>query len=582
MEKSVKIPVSNHGLHTHPFSVPTLTTHRFFDVFPVYSQRFFKGEKTDFKIDLFGRTNPFVQAAMMTGRYTIRKYFVPTRLVMRSWYDFDQRVQHTFSDGSFGDVRFERYVTQWELSNSFFGDPELMTQTDLNANDIAVNMTDNPSDLLGYSFTPLGRKVWRILRSLGICATFTYSDEDRISVLPVLCWMKLYIDWIYPAQYANDGDYCDINMLLQEDTPESIHVNSNFMIRYLKKCISTYYDQSIFDFAWDNPVSPNNYQHPSILLSDITQTAGGSYVISDNETNRGTPTAFVDSDEDNGISQYLLDGLQSINNYLKRHQLAGNRVAERFYSERGQKLADAVLGRSLYLGENNLSLRVGDVENNMQGSGASGDNLGELAGKGTISNGDMTISVKDEFSEDGYLIITLCAVPDCPPILYNHPEIYNIEPLDHYHGAFDKLGVEAIKQKSVFTSWNGGVNNMSLSGVYGFLNRYYSECFKPARLLGDFVISTVQASLAPYHGFRLLRDYQAYGGNIRHSKAFIDTSFDGDQFQRFFYSAKQDNLITLLWFTGKDIKFKLPLGDSYDWDDDADNQKVQLSLKQHE
>lgn len=583
METKVNIPVSNHGLHTHRFSCPTLTTHRFFDVFPIYSQRFFKGEKTDFNLDIFGRTNPFVQAAMMTGRYTIRKYFVPYRLVMRGWYDFDQRVNHQFSNGEFAAIQYERYVQQDEISAVVADDPELMTESNLNDCDIAYNITDDPTALVGRKFTSLGKKVFRILRSLGVCPTFTASDHDKISILDVLCWLKLYIDWIYPAQYANDNDYMDARSLLEADTADDIHVNSRIVISVLKRCVCTFYDQSIFDFAWDNPVSPNNFQYPSITLYDITQSPSASLVTSDNEINAGTPTAYFEPDEDNGITQYLLDGLQSINNYIKRHQLAGNRVAERFYSERGQKLADAVLGRSLYLGENSISLRVGDVENNMQGEGSTyGDNLGELAGKGTISSDNMSLPVKEEFSEDGLLIVSLCAVPDCPPILYNHPRIYEVESLDHYHGAFDKLGVEAIKQACVLTSHNGGVNNMSLSGVFGFLNRYYSELFKPARLLGDFVVESTRKSLSQYHGFRMLRDYQAYGGNIRHSKEFISTQFDGDQFQRFFYSNETDNLITLIWFTGKDVKFKLPIGDSYDWDDDEDNQKVQIELKSHE
>ena len=590
METQISIPVASHGLHKHEIHCPTLTTHSFFDFFPVFHKKYRKGEKCDFDISLFGRTNAFVEAAMCTGRYEIKKWFVPHRLVMPSWYDYDEKVKHVFKNGQSGTVETDRYVTHGELSTYFTSDEDLVSVApNGNTNDIVFTLdgTMGSGQYTYFNFTPLGKKVYRILRSLGYSPSWYAGDRRKIQVLPILEYMKLYVDWIYPAAYANDSEVLNIRQLLEEDTPNSLHVNAEDMLTCLKSCVQGYYNQSVFDFAFDNPVGPNvDIYNTSnrLYLTDITNptVAASQTAVGFNASNPQTPVIgsgsnpIQTSSYTKNISQYMIDGLQSINNYLRRHQLSGARLIERFYADRGEKLAAAIADRSLYLGEDIINLKVGDVENN---SNANDAPLGELAGKGVVTSKDMRINVNEEFSDDGYLFVTLMAIPDCPPILYDHPDIYAIAPEDHYKAQFDKLGAEAIPQSCIFASSNGVSNFQNGLGTFGFLNRYYGDTVNLGRLLGDFSVGSLSQQLAKYHGFRLFTTalIQQVGG-LHHSVDFIDTKFDGSQFDRFFYSSKVDNLITLLWFDGVSYQNKLPLGDSYDWDDDEDNKRIKFEI----
>lgn len=570
--KVVNVPVASHGLHKHQIQAPTLASHGFFDYFPVYNKELLKGEKIDLNISMFGRTNPLTQAAFMTGKYVIKKFFVPYYHVFSAYYDFITRTKHSFRNGGNPiNVNVTRYSTLGLLSNAFVINNYLTPVGDQTDNfDVIFREGSNNTKCI---FSPEGRQVYRVLRSLGIAPTWFAGDTRRIDVMPALCYLKAYIDWIYPSQYADSQVVHAINQMLMVDTSTSLMVDAAQLVRSIYDCTFGYYDESLFDYAWDRPVNGNF--NDRVTIPDITSDSG-QVVLDQNNT-----PVIEQTGVDHTISQYLLDSLQSINNFVKRHQLSGSRLIDNFKTQRGLDLSSAVANRSLWLGEDSVPLKVGDVENNAGGSEGQ-DNLGELAGKGLVDNNNHQINLNFEASEDGQLIVMLVAVPDAPMVMAIDPNLLHVDPYDKYHSEFDKVGVEAIDSNSVHVSYNGEVNEqMSLDGPFGFLNRYYGQVLNNGRLLGDFILKSRGAeTLRAYHSFRMfdLDSMDTYGPGLHHNIGFLNDDGNHTQYQRFFYSAKADNLMTLLWFDGSAYQNKLPLGDSFDWDDDEFNRKVSVVL----
>lgn len=569
------IPIASHGKHKHSINTPTLVTHNFFEMFPIFNKNYRVGEKCNFDIPLFGRTEAFVQAAMMTGRYVVRKFFVPHRLVQRSYQNVMEKSIYTFPDGTSGYINEFRYVLMSDLTTAIVNSRDFTDVIDPVSGDFihADIIASIGSEVYYRNFTPLGRQVIRILNSLGISPTWDDQDNRPVKILWVLEYLRLYLDWIWPSTYVGNVFYNRIDALLKMDGQTSFEVPALSVLNALKQCIYGFYDQSIMDYAFDHPVAGNVTDPGFITLNDVS--GSDTQVVAGDAANNGTPTAILGKVPE--ITQYVLDSLQSVNNYVKRHQLAGASLINRFYADRGIKLPSILSERSLLMGEDSRNLRVGDVENN------SDSNLGELAGKGVVSDANNSpIHVEETFSDDGTLFVVLVAVPDAPYIMYNHPDVFAVHSEDVYHAEFDKLGAEAVPSSVMYVSRFGDYNRRFVAGsnrVFGFLPRYYADVYNGARLLGDFRLSSRGSeSLNKFHSFRLLPEAFLSNG-INHSFDFINPAHDAIQFQRFFNSETADNLITLFWFQGDSYQDKLPLGDSYDWDEDADNKRVQIALK---
>lgn len=589
--KIAKIPVASHGLHKHSYNYPWLSSINFGDVMPCYINTVRKGERDSPKAGMYSQLMPIAHNAFATGRYNFKAIFVPYKLVWRPWYYFDQQTQFN-SNGSYYTPTRYPYISHSNLSSAILSDSTGYFSTGTSSDYDVVAFTRTGSNKTYYKANASGARILRILGALGCMPSFIEQDNEPINVLPILCYIKAFADYYYPNNYYGSVIYHKLMQFFDRDDSD-LNFLANEIVEAIEICSRNFYEGSVFDLAWDNPVSPNESTvSPAVTIPDITNdasiTAGPlRQIVSNTPDGVSSPSnpAFIPS---NGtpfvggsvtstsanasgvLTKYVLDALTAVTLWAKRRQLGGLKLIDRFLASRGVSLSNDSARISSYLGQRNVEIQVSGVENNTD------VNLGELAGRGIASSGDSPLSFECRAEDDGIFLVIVSALPDANfPVLLDGFSTRK-DFLQNYNAEYDKLGAAAVPSRIIQSSLDGSVNSFivgtDFGNVFGFLNQYWDEVQERPRLLGDFILKSRGAdSLSAYHTFRMLNSSL---GRF-HSYDFQRMS-DASQYQRLFYSDKQENLMLFLRWYGEQYKEKLPLGDSYDWDDDELNRKVSV------
>lgn len=563
--KTASIPAASHGLHKHSYNYPWLGSMNFCEVLPCYINTLRAGERDEPRGGLFSQLMPIIHNAFVTGRYNFKAIYVPFFRVWRPWTAFVEQTEFNFSEGVFAIPDAYPYVISSDL-NSSFCDPELgyvvLTQ-DTSAADIAFAV--NSSSARYYIVTEKGQRVLKILMALGITPNWVATDTSRLNILAAMCYIKAFADYYFPNQYVGNSDY---HVLSTFFNTVQTSFSANLFLQALEICSLGFYDGSVFENCWDNPVTPNVLTTvPDLQIYDITNDdITFLREVVDNTSDNKTP--IVPNVVDGGFSQYIINALKSVSMWMKRKQLAGARLIDRFLVSRGIALSTAENDMSFFMGQRNVEIDVRGVENN------SNDNLGELAGRGAASTDKEPLSFKIRADYDGCFLIICHAVPDASFPVPVDGFTLRQNALHTYTAEYDKLGPVDIPVKAVGQTFFGPTNLYHLNRDFGFAQNYWDEVQERPRLIGDFVLnSRGSTELSAYHSFRILAPQN--DANFNHSYGFIRQS-DNSQYSRFFYSSKSNSLMVFLRWFGNQYKEKLPLGDSYEWDDDETNRRVNI------
>lgn len=556
--KNANVVVASHGLHKHNYNFPFLSTLNFCDVMPCYYNPVRQGERDAPNAGVFSQLMPIVHNAFATGRYNFKAIFVPYKFVWRPWYAFDQSTEY-LSNGTPSLPRRYPFVSMNALNQAFYNlctSPGSQNQFDI--------IWGNAQATKEYRLVT-NRAVLRILMALGCTPTFNDGGKETINILPLMCYIKAFADYYFPNQYVGNSYYHRLAKFFDTDTIDFSN-DAEELLNALDTCSHCFFDNSIFDNCWDNPVTPNvNVTEPDVNISDITNDETSQAVAAvENDSDNRTPLAVSGA-----FSQYILNALKSVSMWAKRHQLSGARLLDRFLVSRGIPIGNDDARISYFMGQRNIEIEVSSIENN------SNTNLGELAGKGIASSGNQPLSFKVRPDTDGIFLIIVQALPDANYPIYRDGFVSRVDYMDNYHAEFDKLGAAAVPSNNVYMTFSGPENKIHSEQVFGFLNQYWSEIEERPRLLGDFVLkSKGSEELAAYHTFRNIPTTLASA----HSYDFIRSAAVRQQFQRLFYDQYQENLMLFLRWYGTQHKEKLPLGDSYEWDDDENNRRVNIVI----
>lgn len=581
--KTANIPVASHGLHKHKYNYPWLGSLNFCEVLPCYVNTLRAGERDEPCAGLYSQLMPILHNAFITGRYNFKAIYVPFFRVWRPWTAFAEQTEFKFDSNTFAVPENYPYVHSGSLNTAFCdisnGYVTEVTQSD--QYDIIFGNVATSSRYLVV--TEKGQRVLKILMALGITPNWVKDDNHRLNILLAMCYIKAFADYYFPNQYVGDSHYNKLAVFFNTVT---IGFDAVKLLEALDICSLGFYDNSVFENMWDNPIAPNvRSSVPSdVYITDPTNNASGGVlgvftgvapepIQASQKPRNGTP--FVGGTQANGnysvtgvLTQYVVDALKSVSMWMKRKQLAGARLIDRFLVSRGIPLQTAENDMSYFMGQRNVEIDVKGVENN------SDTNLGELAGRGLASSGDEPLSFKVRADYDGAFFVIVHAVPDASFPVAVDGFTMRQDYLDNYTAEFDKLGPVDVPVRAVGQTFIGPNNEYHLNRVFGFAQAYWDEVQERPRLLGDFVLNTRGArELAAYHSFREINQLLAV--DMGHSYAFIRQA-DYLQYSRFFYSDKQNNLMLFLRWFGQQYKEKLPLGDSYEWDDDEFNRKVNL------
>lgn len=458
---------------------------------------------------------------------------------------------------------------------------EQLANADIIASIIPAGATQTSSIVeLGYNFTPFGRQVMKILQSLGynIIWSSTYSGQlpsdslvdyfvrTSYSALPLFAFFKLFIDWYWPAQYVGDASYNFVDSILKYNgyssgsaqgtslTIATLYNLFTFNNEYTNR-FTVNYDSSYLASAFDNPVGPNQTSSNQLSNVIVDQTLLKERDTEDlnsqvnNMTMENTPVA-VPSYTDGAvgpISQYLLDALKKMTDYMQRHNLVGVRALDRFYARFGISLSSEKLNRSNYIGAQNIPLQFGDVMSNadtVDSTAGTGSALGSYAGKG-LGYGEQSYSYKSD--DYGFFVVCSSITPVADTYDGLDRMVLHRSPLDFWTPEYDQLGNQAISKMEVYIPMNDkdfadgtpstDYNNQELAeGIFGWTPRYSEYKVGRDKVTGDFrykSLSNVGETTRAWYLNRSLDGLFRDSYNINHSKFFVNGQ-DASQYNRIF------------------------------------------------
>lgn len=566
-----------------------ITTSDFFHINPVYIKEMVPGENIKINVQTFTRLAPLVRP--MYGRCQIvnRAFFVPMRTIMKGWNEFITDVP---KDGVFPVVPKIRLNDLAVQLREVFATVVSGTSFDFQV------INDNPQPTK-YKFTPQGRRVWSLLQSLGYRFPIGYysangpsQESESPSALPLIAFAKIYYDWYKSQAYAADDWF---NGLFDLSTSLAPTLTGEQLGALLSVCSRAVYDKDYFTSAWDRPVAPNNGLNSNYTINDVTNdstsTSGG--VITKSLVRGGTASTSNPSTPSivgrqaggtvantvGNITQYTIDALKSLTDYLKRHQLAGGLAMDRMMARFGVKPSDAALNRSVYIGKDAVDVQIADVMATAAGenSNTQGDNttLGQYAGKGVgySPNGWF----KYDTDEYGYLIIVSTLIPKVGYVQGMNRMVLHRDRLDFFTPEFDSLGVQAIARKELLSDYNlaeeqlntnGGL--ASLEGVFGYTSRYAEYKTAKDNLTGQFTVPSINSGMQTWHLNRMFNAQQVQLSDLTHDQNFV-VATDAKTYDRVFAITDEnkqeyDHFINIYHFEVEDYAPMSQLFDDYEFD----------------
>lgn len=504
--------------------------------------------------ECFARLDPLPVPTFGRANIVHRAFFVPMRTIYPAWNDFITDTIHQYTDNDLRAVPTDvPYVYNKTLSDIFV-DSEFSTVVEgatdseklLACDFIRTNYsTNNPNTLSSTSyrrFTKLGKWAYKLFRSLGMTICWQDNNLEPVSIMPLLAVIRIYYDYYYPSQYLNDQDSAKLHELVTRDSSQShqTYFSSSRLIAALKIMYNLPYANDYFVSAWDNPAGPTTGHSSDITINDMTVGDSGNEFTSIKTlgtqlSSYGTNTPVIEARSLNGnISQFAINALKSLSDYMRRHQIVGSRSLDRYLSRFGIQLSDEKLNRAYLLTEYSQELQFGDVFSTADTEGAT---LGDYAGKGvSYGNGQFSFTA-DEY---GYIIITTTIVPVVQYFQGRHRMCSHISKLDFFTPEFDGLGTQAIAATELFcpTTVQGAIPSTYKDKVFGFVPRYAEYKIPYSQLTGDLSLNSYKSSS---DSWTLYRDMQPFFENvadsdvakIQHGINFVKAS-DAEQYNRIF------------------------------------------------
>ena len=599
----INVPTAIEEKNKLDLSCQHITTSDFMQLNVAKIMELVPGEKVDVRMETFARLNPMVVPTLGRAAIKTSKFWVPFRTINKSFNDMVVDTIHINSAGD-GDkntiVDGVPTITNAQLVELFVGAAGtantesylLYTVDPLDETcDVALTTgyTSSTTSVVRYNFTEIGRQIYKMLLALGYNIIWEANYVDTYSFLPILALMRVYADWYFPVQYANLSVYQDMLSICNLDTGTWTLPQLSTLRGILRLMSYVQYDSSVYTAAWDNPNSPAQYNYSNYQLKNIdtigqvygkfapiaitaTTFVGGdsSYrynnpgYISNNTGNATaadrvgaadapfiSPMVTIGSNDNylgpTAISEYLLHGLHSLTDFLKRHQLVGTRAYERLLSRYGVSTTAEKINRSVFLGSSTQPVQIGDV---MSTADTDGAELGKMAGKG-ISYG--ACGVDFETDEFGYLLILTSIVPMTGYFQGCDPLVLRTRRTQFYIPEFDNLGVEPVLSKTLYypnLASAGFVSGSTYANqVFGFLPRYYA--YKTSvhdTLTGNFRCTSLNGTsplfpeafngASSWHLMRVL-DYNS-GDQVVHTPDFMYGKSDAGQYKRLFYAVSDD------------------------------------------
>lgn len=538
IQENVVVPTNDaDSVKAHqPIHASHITTQSFLRPSPVFAFELFPNRKIDMSVNSFARLSPMPRPVLSRAKVYNRAFFVPYRSVFR---DFTQLVVSTPVSSLEAPLYVPQnvpFMTNSAMVHLLMDNAGIQSGTPA-AYDFNVSGSTLSSYPDGrYNLNETGQFIYKVLRSLGYNPVFRLTSDFSVSALPLLCYIKVILDWYYPSQYAYSSEFAYWEALfssqnLYQGMPNDFYAHLKDFFRYIAFCT---YEPDYFISSWDNPVGPNSTQFEAqVTIPDVTAPPLGStsrpFVTntgSNSTANNGSPIAI---NSDTGatstpirqFTQYTLDALRSLTDWTKAHSLVGVRAVDRYLADFGINLQSELLKRSYYIGYNSFEVNFYDVMSHADTDEAA---LGDFAGK-AFANG----SKKFNFSADefGFFIVINSVVPLVTAYQGTSRHVFHLSQLDFYNGRFDHLGVQPIRKCEVYVPKNGaaainGNGNDLATQVFSFIPRYAEYHTILDMVTGRFELGSQNLDLRGFFQGRDLSYYDTTAvGDFKHDLNFV-------------------------------------------------------------
>lgn len=349
-----------------------------------------------------------------------------------------------------------------------------------------------------YVFTERGRLALKLFQSLGYSFNWTSSDQTPMSLLPLLAFMRVCYDYIYPSQYLDGLGLTKYFMISSQADMAAVLGSSALINSFLASCVALLhlpFSQDYFTAAWRNLNAPGT----SSQLISATSPDGQQTIASKQGT---VDTVSANS---GNLSQYALNLMQRMYDFVTRNNIVGVRYADQLFARFGIGSRKSDPDMSQFIGQHIQNINVVDVT---AMSAAQGQDLGDLAGKAYLQGSGHLYSF-DSIDEFGYILCLSFVMPKQGYYQGRKRWITQFGRFDFYHPEFD-MQMRAIRNDEIYAEYNKDTDyNYGQSYGGNPANRFgfapnYSE-FKKGDdyLTGDFRVPSLKRNLDSYY---LLRD----------------------------------------------------------------------------
>lgn len=417
----------------------------------------------------------------------------------------------------------------------------------------ANNMADTAQFVL---LTPRGKFVYKLLLSLGYQLPFVLdesswqassyidyiSDGTEVSLLPILAYVKCYIDWFQSNQFTLNSSIRQLfdKIRLQNYGSQVSSTDLLNLLQIFRRC----YEPDLFTSSW---LTPNADSNLTSLFIDVTPASSNGNI--NVTTNTGARSGSSNMNTSPQVSM-----LQRFQAFLDKWRIGGFRDTDRNLVEFGVKTPDSVNHRSMLINSYSQDLMISDV---MSTSDTSGAALGDYAGKGMSYGSDKFSFECDDF---GY-IITICSIMPKTGYVYgldrNHTDLTLLE---QFTPDFDCVGVEAIANYQLCNPVNVLGGGISPSSVFGYCPRLSHVKTGLDKLVGDFRVPSLATGADAWHLFR--RDYGETLSNnelFRQVSSSDDATVQSDNYDRIFQTGTDNSIDHFYIFCLNDVQCESPM-----------------------
>lgn len=519
---SMKVKTATGKLNRFDMSSNLITTSNYGFMKPIKMISCVPGDKIKLNVSEFTRLMPMPAPTFGSIKSKTRAFFVPFRTVLANFNDFISNNITVNKDGNMVRETVVPNISVVQILRAIASSKELSEEITSSS-----STPDFVVDTKNYLLKPKGKRVVDWFSSIGF-NVLSIQLVDSISALPLLCFIKFYVDWVIPSRFVYN--YQPFLRVLKSSTFSELtqllnFAPAGFLASLLQLPFYAFYDDDYFTAAWQNPYGSEVEKSSSTSISiyqndglDENGSVKGPYYggnVRSYETNSPVEQG-ANSDgnvySNNGalieqsafssegtppINYFSLRSLGALQDLINRGKLAGTKVQEYLRTTYGFQPSNDSLQLSTYLGCQENEIMIGDV---MATSGTELNSLGQFAGRGI---GSGSASFNYECKEHGMFFVTNELIVQPSYVDGVDMAFDQLDRHDFFSPDFDALGCDAIPLRRLSTNlvhYDGsGEPPFTPDSIFGFTPRYSGYKFAFDRLSGDFRLPSRNSGLDSWY-----------------------------------------------------------------------------------